>query len=135
MFSIGDLSKQLSIKVPTIRYYEKIGIMPEPTRTCGNQRRYSGVQFERLSFIKHARELGFSINAIESLLTLQNASSDSCEAIDDVASAHLQNVKTKIALLKAMETELSRMLSGCDDEGCYVIESLAKHELCTGEHS
>ncbi|MFC4700815.1 hypothetical protein ACFO4O_11645 [Glaciecola siphonariae] len=66
---------------------------------------------------------------------LQNASSNSCQAIDDVARAHLQNVKTKITLLKEMEKQLSRMLSGCDDKGCYVIESLAKYELCTSEHS
>lgn len=135
MFSIGELSKQLNIKVPTIRYYEKIGIIPTPTRTCSNQRRYSGEQLERLSFIKHSRELGFSINAIKSLLTLQNTSAESCEAIDNVARDHLKNIKTKIALLKAMEKELSRMLSGCDDKRCYVIESLAKHELCSGEHN
>jgi len=71
MFSIGELSKQTNVKVPTIRYYEEIGILEPATRTEGNQRRYDAAGLERLSFIRHARELGFSIEAITSLIELQ----------------------------------------------------------------
>ena len=66
MFSIGELSKRTKVKVPTIRYYEEMGLLTEAERTSGNQRRYDKEGLERLSFIRHARDLGFSIEAISS---------------------------------------------------------------------
>ncbi len=71
MFSIGELSRRTKVKVPTIRYYEEMGLLAEAERTSGNQRRYDKAGLERLSFIRHARDLGFSIEAISSLIELQ----------------------------------------------------------------
>ncbi len=71
MFSIGELSKRTKVKVPTIRYYEEMGLLAAPERTEGNQRRYDMAGLERLSFIKHSRDLGFSIEAISDLIELQ----------------------------------------------------------------
>lgn len=138
MFSIGELSKQTNVKVPTIRYYEEIGILEPAIRTEGNQRRYDAAGLERLSFIKHARELGFSIDAITSLIELQEHPDQSCGEATAIASAQLTDVRVKIRKLKMLEKELARISTGCDGEGlsadCYVLKALADHKLCQQEH-
>ena len=68
MFSIGELSKRTGVKIPTIRYYEQMGLIDAPERSDGNQRRYSTDGLKRLSFIRHSRALGFSIEDIKGLL-------------------------------------------------------------------
>lgn len=138
MFSIGQLSKRTGVKVPTIRYYEEMGILSAPDRTEGNQRRYDAAGLERLSFIKHARDLGFSIEAISSLIELQEHPDRSCQAATEIAVAQLSDVRAKISRLRALEAELLRITQGCDGHGvsedCYVLASLADHKLCEHEH-
>ena len=138
MISIGELSKQTRVKVPTIRYYEEIGILAPAERTEGNQRRYDSAGLERLSFIKHERELGFSIDTITSLIELQEHPDQSCSEATDMATAQLSDVRVKIKKLKLLEKELSRIAAGCDGEGvaadCYVLKSLADHTLCKQAH-
>ena len=138
MFSIGELSKRTKVKVPTIRYYEEMGLLAEAERTRGNQRRYDKAGLERLSFIRHARDLGFSIEAISSLIELQDHPDRSCRAASQIASSHLADVRDKITRLKLLEKELSRISSGCDGNGlsenCYVLASLADPDLCSIEH-
>jgi len=138
MFSIGELSKQTQVKVPTIRYYEEIGILEPAERTEGNQRRYDVAGLERLSFIRHARELGFSIEAITSLIELQEHPDRSCSEATAIAAAQLTDVRVKIRKLKKLEKELARISTGCDGEGvsadCYVLTALADHKLCQQEH-
>lgn len=138
MFSIGELSRRTSVKVPTIRYYEETGLLSEPERTEGNQRRYDAAGLERLSFIKHARDLGFSIEAIASLIELQDHPDRSCQAANEIALSQLSEVRAKIKRLRALEKELVRISKGCDGEGvtgdCYVLASLADHRLCREDH-
>ena len=138
MFSIGELSKQTKVKVPTIRYYEDVGLLDVPERTSGNQRRYDKAGLERLSFIKHARELGFSIEAIAALIELQEHPDQSCLEATNIASAQLSDVRAKIKKLRALEKELQRISKGCDGHGvsetCYVLASLADHTLCRDSH-
>ncbi len=138
MFSIGELSKRTKVKIPTIRYYEEMGLLAETERTSGNQRRYDKAGLERLSFIRHARDLGFSIEAIFSLIELQDHPDRSCETATDIAESQLADVRAKIKRLKLLETELTRISKGCDGHGisedCYVLASLADHELCSREH-
>ena len=138
MFSIGELSKRTKVKVPTIRYYEEMGLLAEAERTSGNQRRYDKAGLERLSFIRHARDLGFSIEAISSLIELQDHPDRSCDAASKIASSQLADVRDKIKRLKLLEKELKRISNGCDGSGltenCYVLASLADHELCSREH-
>ncbi len=138
MFSIGELSKRTKVKVPTIRYYEEKGLLVEAERTEGNQRRYDKAGLERLSFIRHARDLGFSIEAISSLIELQEHPDRSCEAATDIAVSQLADVRAKIIRLKALEKELLRISKGCNGSGtsedCYVLASLADHGLCDREH-
>ena len=138
MFSIGELSKRTKVKVPTIRYYEEMGLLSPPERTEGNQRRYDAAGLERLSFIRHARDLGFSIEAISSLIELQEHPDRSCQAATEIAVAQLADVRAKVRKLRALEKELARMAKGCDGQGlsedCYVLASLSDHELCEHEH-
>lgn len=138
MFSIGELSKRTKVKVPTIRYYEEMGLLAAPERTEGNQRRYDRASLERLSFIKHARDLGFSIEAILSLIELQDHPNRSCQAATDIAHAQLTDIREKIKKLRSLEKELVRISKGCDrhsiSEDCYVLASLSDHKLCGQNH-
>lgn len=138
MFSIGELSKRTQVKVPTIRYYEETGLLAAPERTEGNQRRYDVAGLERLNFIKHARDLGFSIDAISKLIELQGHPDRSCQAATEIAVTQLSDVRAKIKRLQALEKELVRISKGCDGAGvsqaCYVLASLADHKLCRHEH-
>ena len=138
MFSIGELSKRTKVKVPTIRYYEEMGLLAEAERTSGNQRRYDKDGLERLSFIRHARDLGFSIGAISSLIELQDHPDRSCETATEIATSQLADVRAKIKRLKLLEKELTRISECCDGHGvsedCYVLAALADHELCSREH-
>lgn len=136
-YSIGDLARAASTKVETIRYYEKIGLMPKAARTAGNHRAYTAAHRDRLSFIRHARELGFPLDDIRALLDLSDRPDAPCADADEIASRHLTGVRSRIARLQALETELTRMVKECRSEtvaGCHVIEVLADHSLCGNEH-
>ncbi len=139
MLSIGSLSKQTGVKIPTIRYYEQIGLIGPAERTEGNQRRYRKEALERLGFIKHARELGFSIETISSLIELNNHPDRNCAAATAIAREQLNHVRERIASLLRLETELVRISDGCQGAGavsdCYVLASLADHGHCKTQHS
>ncbi|MBE7734307.1 MerR family transcriptional regulator [Devosia faecipullorum] len=131
--AIGKVSEATGVKIPTIRYYEQIGLLPAPPRTEGNRRTYHHKDAERLTFIRHSRELGFEIDQIRTLLDLQDRPDQSCADADTIARARLVEVKDKIASLKALEAELERMVEGCSHgrvESCQVIEILADHGKC-----
>ena len=138
MFSIGELAKQTKVKIPTIRYYESIGLFAPAERTEGNQRRYTAEGLECLGFIKHARELGFSVDSISSLIELQKYPDRSCYAATALAETQLRTVRSKIKQLRSLEQELARISTGCSGDGvsenCYVLSSLANHDLCNKDH-
>ena len=138
MFSIGDLSRRTGVKVPTIRYYDQIGLLTPAARTAGNQRRYGPGAPERLQFIRHARDLGFPLDAISALIALQDHPDRSCAEANQIAAAQLADVRGRIARQQRLERELARLVRGCDGEGvaqdCYVLASLADHGLCETEH-
>lgn len=131
--AIGKVSEATGVKVPTIRYYEQIGLLPPPPRTGGNRRTYNRKDAHRLTFIRHSRELGFEIDQIRTLLSLQDRRDQSCGEADVIARARLVEVKEKIASLKALEAELERIVEGCSHgrvESCQVIDILADHGKC-----
>ncbi|MGB7302544.1 MAG: helix-turn-helix domain-containing protein [Burkholderiaceae bacterium] len=138
MFSIGDLSRLTAVKVPTIRYYEQMGLLSAPSRTSGNQRRYAQKDLQQLGFIRHARDLGFSIEAIRGLIELNANPDKPCADADQTAAMQLNVVRDKITRLKRLEYELDRIVQGCDANGvvseCYVMASLCDHQLCSAEH-
>ncbi len=136
MFSIGQLSKRTGVKVPTIRYYEQMGLIDEPERSEGNQRRYTKEGLSRLSFTRHSRDLGFSVEDIRGLLDLSQHPEKPCNDAHSIAAQHLHDVQSRIAKLRRLERELKR-ITKCDAgnvAACAVIEALADHELCETEH-
>jgi len=138
MFSIGELSRRTGVKVPTIRYYEQVGLIDAPERSEGNQRRYGKVEFQRLRFTKHARDLGLSLDAIRELLSLSTEPAVPCKTIDGIAQQHLHKVRNRILQLQSLEREMERITSGCGQGShvseCYVLRSLADHSLCDRDH-
>ncbi len=132
-FMIGELSKRTNTKVQTIRYYEEIGVMPKAIRAANNRRLYNETHLERLTFIRHSRELGFSLDDIRNLLNLSDQPDRPCEEVDAIARGHLKDVERKIAALQVMQSELKRMITHCSGgsiSDCRIIEVLADHSLC-----
>src|SRR5437870_4460356 len=128
-FPIGEVARQTGIKVPTIRFYEQIGLLPAPSRSESNRRCYRESDVGRLIFIRHARELGFELGAIRTLLALQDQPEISCEEIDALVGDHLAAVDDKINRLVTLRRELQQMLACCKGgrvAECRVIESIAK---------
>lgn len=134
-YAIGDLARQTGTKVETIRWYEQDGIMPLPARTGVGHRAYTRAHLDRLAFIRHARELGFPLDDVRTLLRLSDDPDQSCADADTLARKHLQAVRSRIARLQALEAELVRMVDACGHgtvAQCRVIEVLAdqSHEHC-----
>lgn len=130
---IGGLAKATGVKVPTIRFYEEIGLLPEPARTENDRRVYDQTAVDRLAFIKHARQLGFSVEAIRDLLDLSDHPDRSCDKANALAAQQLEAVTVKIRQLQALRAELKRMVdAACRGQvsDCRVIEVLSDHTLC-----
>lgn len=131
--SIGVAAKLTGIKVPTIRYYEQIGLLSDLKRTDSNRRLYEAADLDCLRFIKHARELGFELDAIRTFLDLQLDPEKPCSAIDAIAREHLAVVDRRIASLQALKRELRRMTESCSRgriADCRIIEALQDHNQC-----
>lgn len=128
--TIGRVAEAAGCKVQTVRYYEQIGILPAPRRTEGNQRLYTDAAVLRLTFIRHARELGFPIGAIRGLLSLSDEPDRPCVAVDAIARAQLAEVEARISRLGALKLELERMVEQCRGgriADCRVIEALGDY--------
>ena len=124
---IGELARTTSTKVETIRFYEKIGLLPEPGRTSGNYRDYGPAHLARLSFVRRARDLGFTLDQVRELLSLSDDRNRSCGAVDTVARAHLAHIDHKIADLHALRHELDGLINQCRQGSiseCRIIEAL-----------
>lgn len=131
--TIGRLSKAAGVKVTTIRYYESIGLMGKPDRSDSGQRLYGDDAVQRLSFIRHGRELGFPVSAIRELITLQSDPGEDCSVVEAIAEDQLQNVRRRLKQLRALERELKRMVVGCDGgrvETCRILAALNDHGAC-----
>ena len=126
--TIGRLAARSGVHLETIRYYERIGLMPEPGRTVGGHRLYDDAHRSRLGFIRRARELGFGIDEIRALLGLAEPQRRSCEEVRAIAAQHLGDVRAKIADLARLEAVLAETIGRCDERGvtpcCPVLEML-----------
>ena len=126
--SIGDLARATDTKVETIRWYERVGVLAAPARTSGNYRAYGSEHLERLSFVRRARDLGFSLDQVRDLLQLADDRNQSCDAVDRVAREHLEQVERKIAHLKALRHELRDLIGQCRHgtvAECRIVRALA----------
>ena len=125
-----DLARAEGCKVQTIRHYEQVGLMPAPPRTLGNQRRYGPAQLARLGFIRHGRELGFSLPAIQEMLALSDDPDRTCEEVDAIARRQLADVEIRIRRLQGLRRELQRMVRDCEGGrvgDCRILEVLSDH--------
>lgn len=123
----GGLAKRTGCNAETIRYYEKIGLMPEPLRSASGYRQYDETHEQRLRFVMRGRELGFAIEDLKSLLNLVDRKAVSCGEVEKLAKVHIRSVRQKIDDLKRMEGVLSdtvRSCSGKDVPDCPLIDSL-----------
>lgn len=130
-YAIGEVARLAGIKVPTIRYYESIGLVGEPQRTLSGRRVYDEHAVQRLEFIRHARALGFDIDDIRRLLDLSGEPQRSCADVDAIAKAHLANIDSRIKRLKALRRELQHMISECAHGRvceCRILEALSDHD-------
>jgi len=128
--AIGALSKQTGTNIETIRYYERVGLLPAPGRTAGGYRLYGPDHLKRLTFIRRARALGFSLAEVRRLLTLSDQRRRPCAEVRVVAAAHLEDVKGKIADLRQMERVLKETVARCDagsGSHCPMIDALYSH--------
>ena len=126
--TIGALGKATGTKVETIRYYERIGLLPKVERSTGNYRTYGRAELGRLSFIRRARDLGFSIDQVRELMGLADRRDQSCMAVDVIANQHRDAITRKIADLTALAGELDALIDSCSRNtvaDCRIIEALA----------
>ena len=99
---IGELARESGCKPETVRYYERIGLLPSAPRNEGNQRRYTASAVRRLTFIRHARDFGFSVEAVRELLQMADYPAMPCEEVDTLAKHHLAEVEARLARLTAV---------------------------------
>lgn len=130
--SIGAASKQTGCSVPTIRYYEEVGLLPAAPRTEGNQRHYDDSAIRRLTFIRRCRDFGFTIEQVRDLVSLVDQPERDCVEVRDIAQVHLEEVQTKLAELQALEASLSAFVRSCNSAcaggptvDCTILEDLA----------
>ncbi len=126
-YPIGAASKRTGCHIETIRYYERIGLLPPPSRSASGYRRYGLEHLKRLMFVRRARDLGFTLDEIRRLLRLADRRERSCAQARDLASAHLRDVQVKLKDLRAMERVLKAMIIQCADgtlPDCPLIEAL-----------
>jgi MerR family mercuric resistance operon transcriptional regulator len=129
LIPIGGLATRTRCNIETIRFYEKIAVLPKPARTEGGHRAYGPAHVERLIFVRRARELGFTLEEVRALLCLADERERPCDEVKTVAYEHLAEVQAKIADLRAMELALTSLIAQCaagDGTKCPLIEALAR---------
>src|SRR5258708_37863732 len=115
--TVGALAKQAGVKVDTIRYYERHGLLPKPPRTNSGYRTFTHASVERLRFIKQAQALGFTLNEVQQLLALRLGPDMRCADVRNRAQAKLADIQQKIDSLRAMKQALEQLVSACAAEG------------------
>lgn len=126
-YPIGVLSKKSAVKIETIRYYEKIGVMPAPARSEGGYRLYAPEHLKRLSFIRRGRELGFSLNELRALLRLVDGHAYACSEVRALTLDHVADIRRKIADLRRLERVMTSIASKCSGRktpDCPIIDAL-----------
>jgi MerR family mercuric resistance operon transcriptional regulator len=133
---IGELSRRTGCNIETIRYYERIGLLPAPVRSAGRYRLYDTGDLQRLSFIRRARDLGFTLDEVRSLVSLSAKDEQAaCASVRELAESHLVEIRAKIADLRAMERVLTASVRRCaarEGPGCPILDVL--HEAPTWPH-
>ncbi|MGZ5841459.1 MAG: MerR family transcriptional regulator [Xanthobacteraceae bacterium] len=135
--TIGALAERTGCNVPTIRYYEEIGLLPPPRRGAGGQRTYAEGDFARLTFIRRCRDFDFSIEQVRELVALVENPERDCVAAKDLAETHLSAVRAKLRELRALEKSLSQFATACAAQcaggpasDCVILDEFSKSAKC-----
>ena len=135
-FTIGTLANAAAVNVETIRFYQRKGLMPAPVRPSGSIRRYAAIDLARVQFIKSAQRLGFSLDQVSDLLMLEDGTH--CDEARALAERKLQDVRDKLALLRCIESTLSKLVVQCGSARgavtCPLIASLQQGRRQTRPH-
>ena len=126
-FMIGDISRRTGVSIETIRYYERIEVMPKPKRNDGGQRLYDESQLNRLAFVKRSRDLGFSLKEVRTLLALIDSGKMTCSEVHALTIEHLTEVRKKITDLRKLERALNNLAAQCsigNVSNCPIVETL-----------
>lgn len=126
--TIGDLAKATGTKVPTIRYYEEIGLLPTPARSAGNYRIYGERHLHRLTFVRRCRELGLCLEQVRELLGLADDEERPCTAVEAIVREHRATIERKINELQELDRELARVIDQCGQGtivNCGILKALA----------
>ncbi len=126
-FTIGSLSKGTGCKIETIRYYERIGLLPKPPRSQGGHRLYEEEHLKRLTFIRRSRELGFTLHEVRGLLRLVDGGEYSCAEVKALTLDHVAELRRKLADLRKVKRVLEEMAAECDGgevPECPIIDAL-----------
>jgi len=124
---IGELARQTRCQVETIRYYERVGILPEPQRQQNNYRHYGEPHHRRLRFVRRCRDLGFSLEEVRTLLGMIDGGTSSCAEVEALGRGHLEAVRAKITDLRQMESRLRELVARCqggNTPDCSFLEEL-----------
>lgn len=127
-FTIGQLAAAAGVNLETVRYYERIKLMPPPARTASGYRAYEQGHVRRLAFIRRARELGFSIEQIRALFALSESECGNCADVREIARTHLSEVRAKLADLTKLEQILAQTVAQCSSDqapSCPVLDMLS----------
>ena len=133
-YSIGELSRYALVNIETIRYYERVAVMPEPERSSGGNRIYNEQQIKRLFFIKRCRDLGFSLDGIRAMLSMVDDDNLSCRQVHNRTVSHLDNISKKLKDLRKMQAVLKQMAATCskgDVPDCPIVDSLFEFDPLT----
>jgi MerR family transcriptional regulator, mercuric resistance operon regulatory protein len=125
--TIGNLSKQSGVNIETIRYYEKIGVMPAPRRSVGGFRIYGPDHIKRLGFVRRSRQLGFSLDEIRNLLRLVDGHGHTCAEVHALMLSHLAEIRRKIRDLRRLQRAMAEMAARCSGESvpeCPIVDAL-----------
>jgi DNA-binding transcriptional MerR regulator len=130
--SIGIVAKRTGATVPTVRYYEQIGLLPSAVRTEAGQRTYDEVTVRRLVFIRRCRDFGFSLDQVRELVSLVDQPSRPCVEVRDIAAIHLTEVRRKLDELKELEASMTAFVRSCETAcaggtavDCTILEDLS----------
>ncbi|MGV3743448.1 MAG: Cd(II)/Pb(II)-responsive transcriptional regulator [Burkholderiaceae bacterium] len=128
LMKIGELASQTGSQIETIRYYEREGLLPAPSRSESNYRLYGSSHVERLQFIRHCRSLDMSLDEIRSLLSFKDAPEESCAAVNSLLDRHIEHVAKRIKELQSLQKQLRQLRSQCHTtqaaKDCEILQSL-----------
>lgn len=127
ILSIGELASRAGCLVETVRYYERVGIMPSPPRSEGGHRQYTFDHLKRLNFVRRCRDLGINLAQTRGLLGLVDEGGDTCDQVKGIASDHLVEIRRKLSDLRKMERVMKDMVASCDEgkiPACPIIDAL-----------